>query len=176
MLRFLAGASIHGRSRELISKNRRPLLLAQPFAAAHVLSDEHGSVGHHAVASFRTGIDRRGGSALVVARARGRHGWVTPNKTQQPRLLLNDQRQRDGDDTCSSHAGSRHSHRAKRRPIRTARRRRKTFQFLAASPVALNGGRGISPSRRRKFRGSIHHRKTAGSWPLAVRFRPAQAV
>lgn len=120
MLRLLVGAGIRDRRSELIPRNRYPVLPVQPFASPPVFSDECERIGHHAVAASGAGNDRRRGGVLVVARARERRGWVTPDKAQHPRLLPNGQRQRDGQDSSSNHTSSRYFNTAKRGPRRTA--------------------------------------------------------
>lgn len=110
MLRLLAEATAGRKGGEMIVRNRcRVLLLQATLNSSHLLFEECGLAGHHVAAAFRAGNDRRGGSVLVVARARGRRGWVTPDKAQQPSLLPHGQRQRDGNDTCSNHANTRDS-------------------------------------------------------------------
>ena len=98
-----------GEKGEMIERNRcRVLLLQATLNSSHLLFDECGLAGDHVVAAFRASNNRRGSSVFVVARARGRHGWVTPDEARQPRLLPNSQRQHDGNDTCSNHANTRH--------------------------------------------------------------------
>ncbi len=115
MLRFPAEAKTSSKSAELIGGNRcRVLLLQASLDSSHLLFDECGLVGHHGSAAFRVSNDRHHGSVFVVARARARPGRVTSDKAQQPCLLPNGQRQRDGNDTCSNHGITHHSTRQER--------------------------------------------------------------
>jgi hypothetical protein len=109
MPHHLAEVTAGRKRREMIERNRCRVLRPQAnLNASHLLFDECGLAGHHVVAAFRASNNRRGGSVFVVARARGRHGWVTPDETRQPRLLPSSHRQHDGNDTCSNHANTRH--------------------------------------------------------------------